>query len=83
MQTYFGVDEKDSERTNLPVFDAESTVYMARLNAGAVLHLSESWHVAAGAQFRPLLGDAADSPVVDARGEAAQVIAGLGVAYSW
>jgi len=85
METYFGVDQDNSERTGerLPVFKANSGIYMAKVNAGAVLHLSTDWHVAAGVQFRPLLGDAADSPVVDTCGSAAQVVAGLGVAYSW
>jgi outer membrane protein len=83
MQTYFGVDQEDADRTGLPEYNAEARVFMAKLNGGAVLHLSQSWHVAAGVQFRPLLGEAADSPVVDTCGSSAQVLAGLGVAYSW
>ena len=83
MQTYFGVDQEDADRTGLPVYKADASLFMARLNGGAVLHLSRDWHVAAGVQFRPLLGDAENSPVVEDRGNASQVVAGLGVAYSW
>ncbi len=83
METYFGVDQDNADRTGLPVFKANSGIYMAKLNGGAVLHLSRDWHVAAGVQFRPLLADAEDSPVVEDRGNASQVVAGLGVAYSW
>ena len=83
METYFGVDQKNADRTGLPVYEADSGLLMARVNAGAVLHLSMSWHLAAGLQYRPLLDDAADSPIVDDRGSTSQWIYGLGVAYSW
>ncbi len=83
METYFGVDQKNADRTGLPVYEADSGLLMARINTGAVLHLSMSWHLAAGLQYRPLLDDAADSPIVDDRGSTSQWIYGLGVAYSW
>jgi outer membrane protein len=83
METYFGVDQKNADRTGLPVYEADSGLLMARVNTGAVLHLSMSWHLAAGLQYRPLLDDAADSPIVDDRGSTSQWIYGLGVAYSW
>jgi outer membrane protein len=83
METYFGVDQNNADRTGLPVYEADSGLLMARVNAGAVLHLSMSWHLAAGLQYRPLLDDAADSPIVDDRGSTSQWIYGLGAAYSW
>jgi outer membrane protein len=85
MKTYFGVDQEDSDRTDnvLPVFEPGDGFLMAKANLGAVLHLSYQWHIAAGVQYRPLLSDAADSPVVDDRGDSNQWVAGLGVAYSW
>lgn len=85
METYFGVDQEDSDRTDniLPVYKADAGFLMAKVNAGAVVHLSYQWHIAAGLQYRPLLSDAADSPVVDDRGDSNQWVAGLGVAYSW
>jgi MipA family protein len=85
METYFGVDQEDSDRTDniLPVYKADSGFLMAKANLGAVMHLSYQWHIAAGVQYRPLLSDAADSPVVDDRGDSNQWVAGLGVAYTW
>jgi len=83
MGTYFGVDQEDAARTGLPVYEADGGFLMARVNAGAVLHLSMSWHVAAGVQYRPLLNQATDSPIVKDCGSPDQFIAGLGVAYSW
>ncbi len=83
METYFGVDQNNSDRTGLPVFEADSGFRDVRVNPGVVVHLSYDWHVAAGVQYRRLLDDAEDSPIVDDRGSADQWIAGLGVAYSW
>jgi MipA family protein len=85
METYFGVDQEDSDRTDnvLPVYKASAGFLMAKANVGAVLHLSYQWHIAAGVQYRPLLSDAADSPVVDDRGDSNQWVSGVGVAYSW
>jgi MipA family protein len=83
METYFGVDQEDSDRSGLPVYEADASLFMAKVTAGMVLHLSQSWHIALGGQYRPLLSDASDSPVVDDRGSNDQWIAGLGVAYSW
>jgi MipA family protein len=83
MKTYFGVDSEDAARTGLDKYKAEACFYAARVNAGAVLHLSQQWHLAAGMQWRPLLGDAADSPIVEDRGDKNQWIYGAGVAYSW
>jgi len=85
MKTYFGVDQEDSDRTDnvLPVFEPGDGFLMAKANLGAVLHLSYQWHIAAGVQYRPLLSDAADSPVVDDRGDSNQWVSGIGVAYTW
>ncbi len=83
MKTYFGVSPKDSARSGLPVFDADSGVKDIRINPVLVMHLNTNWHVAAGIQYRRLLGDADDSPVVDKRGSSNQWISGLGLAYSW
>jgi outer membrane protein len=83
MKTYFGVNQEDADNTGLPVYEADAALFMAKVTAGAVLHLSQSWHIALGGQYRPLLSDASDSPVVDDRGSNDQWIAGLGLAYSW
>ncbi len=83
MSTYFDVDRSDSLRSGLPEFDADAGVKDIRINPVVVMHLSVNWHLAAGFQYRRLLGDAADSPIVDDRGSKNQWISGVGVAYSW
>ena len=83
MSTYFGVSRKDSLRTGLPVFDADSGVKDVRVNTVFVMHLNMNWHLATGIQYRRLVGDADDSPVVDDRGSSNQWLGGIGLAYSW
>jgi len=83
METYFGVTQKDSNRSGLPAFDADSGVKDFRIYPMLVMHLNTNWHIGAGVQYRRLLTDADDSPVVDKRGSSNQWIGGIGLAYSW
>jgi len=45
--------------------------------AAAMYHLSQNWHLGAGALYSRLLGDAADSPLVADRGSKNQWISGV------
>jgi hypothetical protein len=55
-----------------------------RLGPSAIsVHLGPRWHVGAGALYTRLLGDTADSPIVEERGNADQWIYGAGVLYGW
>ncbi len=83
MDTYFGVDSKDSRKSGLKKFTADEGFRDVNAQLGMVFHLSKSWHVGAGLKYFYLTSDAGDSPVVDTRGDANQLIAGFGVAYSW
>ena len=83
METYFGVSEKDSERTDLPVFKAGSGIKDWRVIPAVVVHFSPQWHAGIGARYSRLLDDAADSPVVNDRGSKDQWIYGIAVAYAW
>jgi len=51
--------------------------------AGGVMPLSKTWSLAAGVRYERLLGDIADSPVVDQRGDANQWIYGIALGYTW
>jgi len=83
MDTYFGVSSKDSAKSGLKKFEADEGFRDVNAQLGAVLHLSMNWHVAAGLKYFYLTSDAGDSPIVDKRGDANQLIGGFGVAYSW
>ncbi len=83
MDTYFGVNSKDSAKSGLKKFEADEGFRDINAQVGAVLHLSMNWHVAAGVKYFGLVSDASDSPIVDKRGDSNQFVYGLGLAYSW
>ena len=83
MSSFFSVNAADAAASGLPIFVADAGVKDFDVSPMVVMHLSRSWHVGLGARFKWLLGDAADSPVVDSRGSSTQILAGLGVIYSW
>ncbi len=83
MATYFSVNASDAARSGLPIFAAEGGVRDFRVFPVLVMHLSQHWHLAAGIRYSRLLSDAEDSPLVDDRGSADQLAAGVGVIYSW
>ena len=83
MDTYFGVDREDSRDSGLKKFDADEGFRDVNAQLAAVFHFSANWHLGAGVKYFGLIGDASDSPIVDGRGDANQLVYGLGVAYSW
>lgn len=80
---YFGVTPLDSLASGLPVYSAGAGMRDVRGWAAAMYHLSPKWHVGAGAMYSRLLGDAADSPLVDDRGSKNQWIYGVMGLYAW
>jgi len=83
MNTYFGVSSADAAVTGLSQFDAGSGLRDINIPASLVFHFSEQWHLAAGVKYFMLMGDASDTPITDVRGSDGQLLAGLGLAYSW
>lgn len=81
--TYFGVSQEGAMVSGLPAFDAGSGMRDIRVWAVGILHLSKKWHAGAGLLYSRMLGDAADSPIVDERGSKDQWIYGIGMLYSW
>lgn len=83
MSSFFGVSPADSAASGLSTFTADSGMKDFTLALMAALHLSRKWHLGAGLNYKRLLNDASDSPVVDVRGSADQFIAGLALLYTW
>jgi outer membrane protein len=83
MSSYFGVTAADNASSGLAIFSAGSGSKDVYIQPMMMIHFSESWHVGIGVRVKSMLGDAEDSPVVDVQGETTQVIAGVGVAYTW
>lgn len=80
MQTFFGVTAAQSATSvaGLPIFTADAGVKDVHVAFGADIYLSESWLLRLGARYARLLGDAADSPVIETED---QFTATVGLGY--
>ena len=83
METYFGVSPANAFRSGLPVYSADAGFKDVGGTVGGVMYLSKEWALSAGLQYRRLLSEAKDSPIVSDRGDANQWIAGVGIARLW
>jgi len=81
MESFFGVNAAGSARSGLRQFSAESGFKDVSLGISPSYSFNESWGVFGRLQYSELLGDAADSPIVDDEGSSSQFFAGLGVSY--
>jgi len=81
MSTYFGIDEANSRRSGLDTFNANAG--FKDVGVGVLVQYWGWGNV--GLRFRAgyvlLVGDAADSPVVEDRGDENQIFGGLMVTY--
>lgn len=81
MQSYFGVSNSQSARSGNRRFDAASGLADVGLEARLDYALTDHWMLFGSLGYSRLLGDAADSPLVDDEGSANQFRATTGVAY--
>jgi outer membrane scaffolding protein for murein synthesis (MipA/OmpV family) len=79
--TYFGVSEAESVRSDLAPFEAEGGLLSAGVELGARYLFNERWGVEGGASWDRLLNDAADSPITE-EGSADQYRVRLGITRS-
>lgn len=78
MQSYFGVTPAQSAASGLPRFSAGAGFKSTGLGATAVYLIGQHWLVLADGAYERLLGDAADSPVTQAR---SQFVFGINFGY--
>lgn len=85
MQNTFGISASQSARSavGLSAFDAEAGFKDVGLSAMVGYSLTENVSVLTMAKYSRLVGDAADSPLVDKEGSANQFGLLLGVSYRW
>ena len=81
METFFSV--APASPSGLAAFSAGSGIKDVGLTAFASYALDDNWSFTAVAGYKRLLGDAADSPVVDVEGDANQAFLSLGVSYTF
>jgi outer membrane protein len=83
IDTFFSVNSAQSLASGLPVFNAGSGIKDAGIGIVANYKISERWAVLANTNYKRLLGDAADSPLVSLRGSANQFSGAVFVIYSF
>lgn len=68
MSNRFGISDADAARSGLDPFDADAGFKDAGLDLGFTYAFDKHWSVTAGGSYQHMLGDAADSPIIDDRG---------------
>ena len=81
MKTYFGISAQESSASGLAQSNPGSGFKDVGLGLSVVYAISKNWSVQARSRISYLLGDAADSPLVDVVGSEFQGVFGLGGAY--
>ena len=83
MDTYFSVDDDNSRRSGLREFSADSGIKDVGVNANLNWAFYGNWGATFLLNYKRLLGDADDSPIVDDRGSSNQFFGGALIGYRW
>jgi outer membrane scaffolding protein for murein synthesis (MipA/OmpV family) len=79
----FGIDAVQSQRSGLPIYDADAGFKHVGLTLVSRLPLNLRWSAILSLGYRRLLGDAADSPLVEDRGEKNGYAAAFGLVFQF
>jgi outer membrane protein len=79
-QSYFGVDSEQARRSGNQRFVPQD-YWFAGVAASLTWAIGDRWGVTAFGEVGRILGDAADSPLVDGRGSATQALIGLAIGW--
>ncbi|HSA82816.1 MAG TPA: MipA/OmpV family protein, partial [Geminicoccaceae bacterium] len=82
MSSYFGIDAADAARSGLDQFNADEGFKDVSVG-GALTYRYDRLSVSLLANYARLIGDAADSPVVDDAGDENQFFGGALVNYTF
>lgn len=80
---YFSVAREDSAPSGLPAYSADGGILSAGLAASFLHQLTPRWGLYSYTKYDRLLGDAADSPVVQQYGSSDQLSGGLALTYTF
>jgi len=81
MTEQFGIGNADAARSGLPQFDADEGFKDVGLRVATNYRFTDNWSTTLLGQYARLLDDAADSPIVDDRGDENQFFLGLTLNY--
>lgn len=82
-QSYFGISTTQAQASGLRAFSAEGGLKDAGIAASLHYMVNEHWRVTGRLAYRRLLGDAADSPLVEDEGSQNQASGAVIVGYSF
>jgi outer membrane scaffolding protein for murein synthesis (MipA/OmpV family) len=68
MSNRFGISDADAARSGLRSYDADADFKDVELGLGATYVITKRWSVSMSGRYQHMLGDAADSPIVEDRG---------------
>ncbi len=83
MQSFFGVDTGQAIRSGLPGYEPDAGIRDVSLSLSGGYEITGNWSLGGQVEYQHLLGDAADSPLVEQQGSADQVVIGLGLTYTF
>lgn len=78
MQSFFGVDTGQSAASGLKKYNADAGIKEVNLGVTAGYSITPRWRVGGKIEYKRLVGDAADSPIVD---DEDQFLAGISLTY--
>lgn len=81
MSAYFDVSAASSAASGLSAFDADAGFKDVGLTGVLAYQFTDNWSGSLIAGYKRLLGDAADSPVVDEAGSANQFFSAIAISY--
>lgn len=82
-ESFFGVSALQSQRSGMRRFQAEGGIKDVGLTLDLDYSLTENWGLTGRLGYKRLLGDAADSPLVEDRGSPDQLMTGLFLSYKF
>ncbi len=83
MSHYFSINSREAANSGLDNYDADADFKHVALNLGLSYAFLDNWGLNLVAQWKLMVGDAEDSPVVDDQGEEHQGFFGAVVSYTW
>ena len=81
MSEQFGISANDSARSGLNQFNADEGFKDVGVRGQVTYRFTDSWSSTFAAQYKLMVEDAADSPVVDDAGSEHQFVAGVTVNF--
>jgi outer membrane scaffolding protein for murein synthesis (MipA/OmpV family) len=78
MESFFGIDAKQSANSGHKKYKAESGIKDVNISMTAGYPLTNRWRLGGKIEYKRLVGDAADSPIIDDKN---QFLAGFGLSY--